>query len=287
MITVTPHGVASVAFAAYFLHLLATVNPLLPKPLTAHSQIPSFRLILAFTVYLPSCLLADLSALSIPFLTSWFVAVLAALRFSYDPSLYQYLGQVPKWLVPPSLLLWRADILIYFIFSIWTLTASNHHVPISVALGLLLTFIGISIFVIGVFLRVHTQGLSNTVRNLIASLFHRSTHPRPVMTVPPTIHDASAFQLLSFRWAFPVIQTGFRRSLEFSDLPPLAQRYSAHNLLNNHFLPAWEVQLRQQNPSVLKALFKSFGLRLVLSGLLKLINDLCILSAPLLLRAVS
>lgn len=285
MVAVTPHSVASVTFAAYFLHRLLTVNPFLPKVTTFHSQISPLRLILLFTVYVPFCFLADLSTLSIFFFISWCFATFATLRFAYDPSLPQN-ADIPKWLNASCLLLWRVDVLVYFIFSVWSLAASRYLSPVSLALALLLTFTAISIFVFGVFLRVHAQSLPITLWNSMYSLFHRSTHAQSAMTVPPTIHDASAFELLSFKWAFPVVQTGFRRSLEFSDLPSLAEQYSAHNLLNNRFLPAWNFQLRRQNPSVLKALYHAFGLRLVLGGVLKLANDLCIFIAPLLLQAV-
>lgn len=285
MVSVTPHSVASVTFAAYFLHRLLTVNPFLPKVTTFHSQISPLKLILLFTVYVPLCFLADLSTLSIFFFISWCFATFAALRFAYDPSLPQNVD-VPKWLNASCLLLWRVDIVIYFVFSVWSLAASHYPSLISLALALLLTFTAISIFVFGVLLRVHAQSLPITLRNSMYSLFHTSPHSQSAMTVPPTVYDASAFELLSFKWAFPIVQTGFRRSLEFSDVPSLAEQYSARNLLNNRFLPAWNLQLRRPNPSVLKALYHAFGLRLVLGGVLKLVNDLGIFVAPLLLRAV-
>lgn len=286
MTSINPHFLASVTFAAYFLFRLLTVNPFLPRS-TSPGYALLLQLLLVLASYVPPCLIANFSALSIPFYVSWVVASLTAIRFAYDP-LFQNIVNIPIWLNLPCALLWRADILVYFLFSIWTLAASRSLSLVSFLLVASMTIIASTIYLFGVSLRVHAQGHPVTLRTIVGSLFSGpSPQIQTTESAPPTVYEASAYHLLFFRWAFPIIQTGFRRSLDFPDVPSLSDRYSSHNLLYNRFLPAWDHQQSKQNPSVLKALLQTFGLRLLLSGIIKLFNDICIFTAPLLLRAVS
>lgn len=73
----------------------------------------------------------------------------------------------------------------------------------------------------------------------------------------------------------------------------MTDNYRSRVAASDRFLPQWENELARHTatsgnskPSVIRALFRAFGGRLILSGFLKAINDACLFISPMLLKNV-
>lgn len=103
---------------------------------------------------------------------------------------------------------------------------------------------------------------------------------------PPTLRNASAVTLLSFHWMTDTVSTGRLRSLEHEDILPLADRFRTRQTGHSTFQPLWKHENDRAHGSLLRTLFRAFGKRLLLGGLLKAANDVCIFVSPMLLRLI-
>lgn len=278
-------------FALYFLVRILTVNPFLPKPIPNQTRIPPLHLL--FLLALASLpLLVQLGfsdpSLRIPFALSWVAASLCALRHAYTAPLFEYDEPRPSLLHYPRLLLWRLDITSYILFLLARATLTSPSLLSAmlsslVALGVLLTL------AFDVLKRLTCQMLPITPRTILSSLTASGARGEQVTQVPPTMYDAPAIVLLSFSWTSQTVVTGRRRSLEPSDVVPMTEKYLSRVSANDAFLPQWKKELDRgpgSQPSVVRALFRAFGPRLLLSGFLKAINDACLFISPMLLRKV-
>lgn len=282
---------AHVVIALYFLYRLLTVDPFLPPPRPHQNRQPLlYVIVIAVVLSVPIVITA--APFTHPFFAaSWLLASLVALRFSYNAPLFEYPTNRPRLLHFPRLVLWRIDLLLYVLFVLFTGGLSSlWHSATSVMLTAVLAMLATTITLLDVLLRLQAQQVPISLRTIIASVV---SHPQPAaeeLSVPPTTYDTSAIMLLTFHWASPTVHTGHQRSLEAPDVMPLADKYCAHVAGNQRFLPFWEEQLRRapiSKPSVFKALFKAFGARLLLGGMLKLVNDVCLFVSPMLLKTVS
>jgi ATP-binding cassette, subfamily C (CFTR/MRP), member 1 len=102
--------------------------------------------------------------------------------------------------------------------------------------------------------------------------------------------------LLYFHWVQPLVRKGRAHGLQVEDLPPLAGRLRSEAVaqrLQRH----WDEELRlldeereeggrKRQPSLWRALWRSFGMKVALGGLLKLGNDVCVFLSPLVLRQI-
>lgn len=95
----------------------------------------------------------------------------------------------------------------------------------------------------------------------------------------------SIFHKITYAWIFPLLRIGYKRSLQMEDLYTLDDRYSSMNLTDK-FEKNWKIKCENAvntTPSLLSALFSTFGTRWAWSGLLKLISDILNLITPYLL----
>lgn len=83
-----------------------------------------------------------------------------------------------------------------------------------------------------------------------------------------------------------IVCTGAVRPLEQDDVVPLPDRFCTHSTGHATFDPLWRQELTAAKPSLMRALFRAFGARLVVGGVLKVVNDICIFVAPVLLRLI-
>lgn len=127
------------------------------------------------------------------------------------------------------------------------------------------------------------SALRTFLRMLLPSMQQPLPPDRPV---PPTPRNASAFTLLSFHWMTHTVSQGRLRSLEDDDILPLADRFGTSRTGHTTFQPLWREELATAHPKLFRALFRAFGTRLLLGGLLKAVNDICIFVSPMLLRKV-
>ena len=97
--------------------------------------------------------------------------------------------------------------------------------------------------------------------------------------------DASFFPRLTFSWLTPLFEQRQEEPLVQQQLPALPSQIGTH-LVCQRLLRCWMQELQKAEPSLLKALWRCFGLHLSFSALFKLINDACIFSGPVLLHAL-
>lgn len=284
---------AHIAFSLSFLVSILTVNPFLPKPRSHQRRIPFLSTALrALALLLP--VIVTVAPLRYPlFALSWTLASAVALRFSYNapifdnPQFHEEGNQ--RALFAPRTLLWRLDVLSYLIFALAHWTFSHSPSAISVSLFILTSLAATAVTVLDIVSRVVYQNLPLNIHSILGVLsVSFQEHPESP-PVPPTVFNSCAFRLLSFNWVSPTVATGHVRPLEPSDVQPMADGYAAHVAAGQRFLPYWRDQMSRPapyKPSVFKALFKAFGTRLLLGGILKLVNDSCIFLSPIILRSV-
>ncbi|XP_025405874.1 probable multidrug resistance-associated protein lethal(2)03659 isoform X2 [Sipha flava] len=96
----------------------------------------------------------------------------------------------------------------------------------------------------------------------------RPPHPRA---------NANFFEILTFGWTLKLFQTGKKRDLEINDLYSTLKEHSS-SLLGNELEKKWRIELAKakessRHPSLLRALLKMFGAKLMLCGFLLLIIE--------------
>lgn len=282
---------AHVAFTLYFSFRLLSVVPFLPKRRPHQQRLTLLHLLCLAILFSLPVVLTGLPFPNPSFYASWITALLIVLRFAYNAPLFDSPITRPGLLQLPRLLLWRLDVLIYLLFTFLTSTFLRPYSPSTLHMLSTLVICAAATLVtfLDVLLRLHAQQEPITIRSVVAVLTSHRTPMEEEVVAPPTVFDTSAFILLTFHWATPTVSTGRYRALEPSDVLPLDDKYTARVAGKQRFMPFWKEQLRRApevRPSVFRALFKAFGGRLLLSGVLKLVNDCCLFIAPMVLRTV-
>lgn len=267
---------------------MAPLYPLLPLfytiptllrayPVVPHASSPtplpySLLLLLLLLPYLP-LLLCYPPLYSLPPLICALFTALLSLRFAY-------LSPLPRL----HSAFHRLDVtLLYSISLLPYLLSSPLPLRLIAFASLLLAF---SLFTHSSLIRLQSRPSSSPASLLATLLPPMQPTPDISRPLPPTPRNASAFTLLSFHWMTDTVSTGRLRSLEDEDVLPLAQRFRTRHTGHETFQPLWKIENERAGGSLLRALFRAFGKRLLLGGLLKAVNDVCIFVSPMLLRLV-
>lgn len=113
---------------------------------------------------------------------------------------------------------------------------------------------------------------------------HQSDENRPV---PANRKNASLIELLTFDWVTETVSRGRRQPLEMEDVPSINEPFSCRISAKEKFEPLWRKEIEKgANGRLIRALWHSFGLRLTIGGVLKLINDMLLFVSPLLLKYI-
>lgn len=281
LFTIFPH----VVWALYFLYRITTANPFAPKLPAQH---PSFSILkLVILGFLPLPVFFLIATFSLPLLVSYTVAALLALRHTLSAPLLNFVDHLSHrhYL---RLLLWRIDVLAYVLYISVTSFFSSPSFLLLLYSSFL--FFGSCITSLtDLYARSRHEAPDQTLATMIRLAFVRAPSLPYSPLAPANIRDASAFSLLTFEWVTPTVATGRRRSLEIEDVKSLSQKFSCYAASNDRFVPSWREELdsrHRRDPSLFRALFKAFGLRLMIGGSLKLVNDVAIFIAPMTLRVV-
>jgi ATP-binding cassette subfamily C (CFTR/MRP) protein 1 len=102
------------------------------------------------------------------------------------------------------------------------------------------------------------------------------------------VMERSLWSRLIFSWFTPILHKGNeKKKLDQEDLAliPLPPDCSTENV-SNEFDKYWSAEMKLENPSLLRALFRAFGAEFVRAGFLKLVHDLSIFVGPQVLHAI-
>lgn len=100
--------------------------------------------------------------------------------------------------------------------------------------------------------------------------------------------ERSLLTKLTFRWFTPILHKGNeKKKLDQDDLDmvPLPDDCTTSDICST-FDKHWAQELQSASPSLVRALWRSFGLDYVRAGVLKMIHDLCIFVGPQVLHAI-
>lgn len=277
--------VAHLLCAFYFVFRLVTAPTVLPKPRPQQQRIPRahFLVALALAAVPPALVRAPF------FIASWIPAALTAIRFAYDAPLFVFETADPVVLHYPRVFLWRVDIVGYVLFILARVAAPPSALYCIILAGVA-ALVVVTVLIIDVALRLGAQSIRVNPMSLVSALFASGPLVQYPTEAPPTVYDAPAYVLLSFDWATRTIVTGRERPLEVSDILPMPEKYRSHVSATERFEPHWQAQLSKapsSKPSIGRALFSAFGVRLLLGGLLKVVNDVCLFISPIILKNVS
>ncbi|KAH3663902.1 hypothetical protein WICMUC_005892 [Wickerhamomyces mucosus] len=95
--------------------------------------------------------------------------------------------------------------------------------------------------------------------------------------------DADLFALLTFSWMTPLMKLGYSTFLTEKDLPPLPENFKSSKI-SQKFEINWNKQLIKTNPSLGWAIIQTFGSKILLGGIFKIIQDILQFAQPQLLR---
>ncbi|EQC27313.1 hypothetical protein SDRG_14934 [Saprolegnia diclina VS20] len=108
----------------------------------------------------------------------------------------------------------------------------------------------------------------------------------PLLAKAPAPVRASCTSALFFTWLSPLLALGATKTLDVDDLYPIEAGHDATTVVER-FLAAWAAQCAcTSKPSLLRALFRAFGWRFFLAGLLRGIRATLLFTAPLVLKAM-
>lgn len=96
---------------------------------------------------------------------------------------------------------------------------------------------------------------------------------------------ANFFSKITFQFCNELIRMGYKRPLDAKDLWPL-QNEDQSDKLYKDFEVIWEEEKKRENPNLIRAIAKFLGIKFILVGILKFLNDGCVLMGPLLLNLV-
>ena len=108
--------------------------------------------------------------------------------------------------------------------------------------------------------------------------------PKPNTSIPEV--NANILSRLTFWWAGNLMKLGYKRPLEKDDLYVLNDARLAKNIVNN-FEKSWEKEYSRKDgkdPSLLRALNHTFGLKFWISGVCRFFSDMLVVTSPLILE---
>ncbi|KAF8985597.1 hypothetical protein BGZ46_003292 [Entomortierella lignicola] len=95
--------------------------------------------------------------------------------------------------------------------------------------------------------------------------------------------EANIFSIASFHWVTELMRKGYAKPLTFDDLWVLRSQDQSRNV-SITFADAWEKELREKNPSLVRAISTAFGRPFYIAGIWKAVNDILGFLQPVLLR---
>ncbi|KAF0692506.1 Aste57867_16428 [Aphanomyces stellatus] len=105
---------------------------------------------------------------------------------------------------------------------------------------------------------------------------------------PPAVRTTCT-SVLFFTWLTPLLELGSKKTLEFDDLYPLHEMHQSTRV-SESFHAHWRALKKDAvppaKPSLTRALFKAFGWRFVIAGVLRGIRATLLFTAPLVLKAM-
>lgn len=125
------------------------------------------------------------------------------------------------------------------------------------------------------------------------SPLHHSQHKRKGCAGVTIAASASCWNFvwlsnLTFQWFVPILDLGNKKDqlqqddLELIEFPETCRTDDISNKFNRH----WKAQLELTTPSLLMALYRSFGLEFIKAGMLKFVHDLCLFVGPQVLNGL-
>lgn len=156
----------------------------------------------------------------------------------------------------------------------------------------LLIFVAVMLVLNLVFDHVHVKGLDTSAPKtlkssertpLMSSTSSQSTALPPAVSADtPELKSNFLSQIFLF-WATPILDLGNQRTLEDKDLMPLTPDDST-KATTALFEKNWREEIQGQNPSLRRALWRTFGFSFAIQGILKLFNDAGVLLTPVVLN---
>jgi len=108
--------------------------------------------------------------------------------------------------------------------------------------------------------------------------------PKPNTLIPEA--KANILSRITFWWAGKLMSLGYKRPLEKDDLYVLSDARLAKNVVDN-FERSWEQEYSRKdgkNPSLLRALNRTFGLKFWIAGVYRFCSDMLVVTSPLILQ---
>ncbi|KAI8318340.1 hypothetical protein GQ54DRAFT_92075, partial [Martensiomyces pterosporus] len=93
---------------------------------------------------------------------------------------------------------------------------------------------------------------------------------------------ANIFSLITFSWMTPLLEKGYRTPLQMEDTWELSREYHP-KAVTEKFQHNWQEELRSGQPSLFRAMMRTYGASLALGGFYKLVKDLVSFLNPVLL----
>lgn len=159
----------------------------------------------------------------------------------------------------------RASVLL-LVLPVWAAGRIVALVSSTEAFGWTLSTISQALFIVFIVLAVLAESIRKTPWN-------------------PSLNPASQahiYSQLTFEWLSPLLRLGRQRTLVLDDLPPLRARDTSA-AISAQFAVEWKKQLASPRPSLWRLYISLFAPEFILSGLLKLSQDLLGFAQPLLL----
>ncbi len=108
--------------------------------------------------------------------------------------------------------------------------------------------------------------------------------PQPNTLIPEA--NANVFSKLVFWWAGNIMRLGYKRPLEKDDLYDLNDPKLARSV-TDEFEKNWEKECTRKdgkNPSLLRALNRTFGFKFWISGIYRVLGDILQVTSPLIIQ---
>eukprot|EP00760_Papus_ankaliazontas_P006663 PhM_4_TR1312/c0_g1_i2/m.52757/K05673/ABCC4; ATP-binding cassette, subfamily C (CFTR/MRP), member 4 len=108
----------------------------------------------------------------------------------------------------------------------------------------------------------------------------------PALSSP--LEDAGWFSKFLFLWTIPIMATGASKVLESSDVPPIPTDERAH-VVHRNVCAAWDDEVKKrglEKASFFRALWRVYGFRYIMYGLVVLFEGVIMMGIPLILARV-
>ncbi|KAJ2776525.1 hypothetical protein GGI15_004822, partial [Coemansia interrupta] len=113
------------------------------------------------------------------------------------------------------------------------------------------------------------------------TLTSASDSDNAAMTRPPEEY-VNIFSRLTFSWITPLVNTGCKRPLEIADIWDLGPLYNA-KAITQRFYNNWEQEMQHENPSLFRAMARTYWRSWALGGIYKIGRDMSSFLNPILL----